>query len=737
MIASRSAEILRQLEGTAATDRELLARFVRVRDQSAFAELVRRHAPVVLGACRRVTGHQQDAEDAFQVVFLTLARKASAIGNPELLGNWLYGVAVRVAQTVRRSAVRRRGREVVVKTMPDPPTPPTAVSPELSPILDEELAALPSWYRDAIVLCDLRGVSREKAAEALGVPEGTLSSRLANGRKKLAARLTKRGIALSAATIATALSTAQAAVVPTDLLAKTGVLVADWMADGTIPKPLAMFSEGGLTMRKMLLLGLFSTAVAVAGAVYAAQPAQNPITAELPPAPTVGGKAEPGEQQAPDAKLGDKQVAFTNTPRLFNRLNVNFHGNPSFLWNPQGTQLAVLGKQWERREGEFVYTKNERLALEILTFDPKRQQSATPEEDVQLVGFTPNGKHLLTELREYQLINGFHKLQLWEESPVKPNYLPFARIVRTVELDPTKTQGCAFSADEKTFRTVTIERSPNKRETNKVHVLEIDGTTGKRLKSLLTVITGTYALSSDGKRLAAIEATGEENFVNVYDVGHASKMCSFALPPGWNIGVTKSSNSGTTVSVTTIAWPSSSLTFSPDGRRLLICHGMNDTIFDQSTRFETELSPIAGVIGWTVVLDVDTGKTLPPLEGANHYIDKSHYVDAGHYIDARPTLQAFTGDGRLLALSGVRYTVTTQTIGVVGSNEQRAHFQFGSAHQFLTVWNTDSGKVLKTWDLSVKSAFNPARPVLAVLEPNGDSTRLGLWDFSAEEAEKK
>ena len=76
--------------------------------------------------------------------------------------------------------------------VPDRPAPPAAVVSQVSPLVDEELAALPSWYRDAIVLCDLRGLSREAAAAMLGVPEGTLSSRLANGRKKLAACLSKR-----------------------------------------------------------------------------------------------------------------------------------------------------------------------------------------------------------------------------------------------------------------------------------------------------------------------------------------------------------------------------------------------------------------------------------------------------------------------------------------------------------------------------------------------------------------
>src|SRR6516225_8049066 len=90
-----------------ATDGRLLARFISRRDEAAFTTLVARHGPMVLGVCRRVLHNAHDAEDAFQAVFLVLARKSAAIRQPELLGNWLYGVAFRTALEARTKNVNR------------------------------------------------------------------------------------------------------------------------------------------------------------------------------------------------------------------------------------------------------------------------------------------------------------------------------------------------------------------------------------------------------------------------------------------------------------------------------------------------------------------------------------------------------------------------------------------------------------------------------------------------------
>ncbi len=179
------------------TDSELLARFVAVRDEAAFAALVARHGPMVLGACRRLLHHEQDAEDAFQATFLVLARKASSQPWSHTAGPWLHQVANRVAMEARAVNARLRARERQVEEMPHPEVGP-AEPQDWRALLDEELDRLPEKYRTAVVLCELEGRSRKEAAGLLGLAEGTLSWRLATARKMLARRLARLGPALSA-----------------------------------------------------------------------------------------------------------------------------------------------------------------------------------------------------------------------------------------------------------------------------------------------------------------------------------------------------------------------------------------------------------------------------------------------------------------------------------------------------------------------------------------------------------
>src|SRR5215472_11706122 len=180
---------------TPPSDAELLAHYVRQRDEDSFAALVQRHGSMVHGVCRRILGNVQDAEDAFQAAFLVLARKAASVNPPHSLAAWLYGVARRVALKARTANVRRRC------TLPAPAM--EAVDPRSSPlddlsarellaIFDEELQRLPRVYQLPLLLCCVEGRSQEEAAELLGWTPGSVKGRLERGRVKLHARLRRR-----------------------------------------------------------------------------------------------------------------------------------------------------------------------------------------------------------------------------------------------------------------------------------------------------------------------------------------------------------------------------------------------------------------------------------------------------------------------------------------------------------------------------------------------------------------
>jgi RNA polymerase sigma factor (sigma-70 family) len=183
-----------------ASDGELLARFRTLgatpEGEAAFAVLVARHGPMVLGVCRRALRDPDDAADAFQATFLILVRKADSVRVEGSLGRWLYGVSRRVSARARAQADRRAARERC-EPGPEPAARETdgeAERREFLAALDEEIARLPGPFQAAIVLCDLSGLSHEAAAEQLGCPVGTIESRLSRGRKRLRERLVRRGL---------------------------------------------------------------------------------------------------------------------------------------------------------------------------------------------------------------------------------------------------------------------------------------------------------------------------------------------------------------------------------------------------------------------------------------------------------------------------------------------------------------------------------------------------------------
>jgi RNA polymerase sigma-70 factor (ECF subfamily) len=290
MHSGSSREVLKQLQtlyryGVVGhqSDEQLLDRFVARRDETgeeAFAALVERHGPMVLGVCRRVLGDVHEAEDAFQATFLVLARKANSVIRREKVASWLYGVAYRTATESRYRAVRRRSREARVSKRPRvEPADPESLA-ELRAILDQELARLPVRSRGPVVLCELEGLSRQEAAQRLGIPEGTLSSRLARAKAELRDRLRRRGFALSAIALAMLARETSATTVPAVLIESTigaaMCVAAGSSAAGIVPASVVSLTDGVLKAMllaklKTIVLALGMTAAVVSGSVVLAQ----------------------------------------------------------------------------------------------------------------------------------------------------------------------------------------------------------------------------------------------------------------------------------------------------------------------------------------------------------------------------------------------------------------------------------------------------------------------------------
>jgi RNA polymerase sigma factor (sigma-70 family) len=257
------------------SDRELLDRFLTARDESAFTVLIERHGPMVLGVCRRSLPNLHDAEDACQATFLVLARKAASVRKKSSLGSWLHGVACRVAANLKRDQVRRkaREREVGAKAPMDPAAEVTWR--EVQTILDEELQRLPERYRTPMILCYLECMTRDEAAQQLGLSPTTLHGRLEHARGLLRDHLKKRGLTLPAVMSAAVLgeSLAQAALTPTLVVSSTkaAVLLAtgQTVTEGVVTNQVLALTQEVIKNMFLTKLKLASAALLCAGLMVA------------------------------------------------------------------------------------------------------------------------------------------------------------------------------------------------------------------------------------------------------------------------------------------------------------------------------------------------------------------------------------------------------------------------------------------------------------------------------------
>jgi RNA polymerase sigma factor (sigma-70 family) len=485
----RRTELLR--EGQNTTDGELLECWVRRRDSVALEALVLRHGPMVWGICCRALPNHHDAEDAFQAAFLVFVRKAASVRTPELLANWLYGVALQTARKARQAAGKRQAREKQVPQLPEPKarSQNQQFGPDAQRLLDEELGRLPDKYRIAVLLCYFQGKSRPEAARQLRLPEGTVGSRLDRGRTMLARRLARRGLTVAPDTLAVALPRqAPSTGVPAVLLSNTikaASLLAAGEGVGAVTAQVSALAKGVGTTIPLPKWKTAALVLFIGGFVLAGGLVTNHILA--PPQNTPGPNT-PGPKPAPPGR-----------PRLI--LSRHLHGFDPTSFHPSEA-VAVSP------DGRFVASGvGGQYPVELYdadTFTPIRgfegrmptvglRGWAVEQNFIGCVAFSPDSKTIVA-------LGTLGSVRWWNVST--------GEVLQTKQADDKDSPlGISFSSDSRRFATA----GPHK-------VVKVwDVTTGAEVLRLQHSGPVKAAIfRPDGKRILTFE---EEGFL----VGHVKE----------------------------------------------------------------------------------------------------------------------------------------------------------------------------------------------------------------------
>jgi RNA polymerase sigma factor (sigma-70 family) len=772
--------------GTAADcpDRQLLRRYAEQRDEAAFAALVERHGPLVLGVCRSVLGHAQDAEDAFQAAFLVLAQKAGSIRNSDSIGSWLYGVAYRTALRARRDMVRRGQREgKAAERSPEQP-PSEAALRELQAILHEEVQRLPQRYRAPFVLCCLEDRSREEAARELGWKEGTVSCRVARARERLRQRLARRGIDLSAVLCAVAVAQGSADASPPAALAAAAVRGAG--TGGTAPARVTTLAKAvgkGMVMSKVktglalaLAVGLLVGSIGLA--------AHQATTA---PAPQDGGQkpaaAPPGPEKAPMKmpkgldRNGDPlpkgAVARLGTVRFHH----GFHA-AAVAFAPDGKTLAAGGfsvvSLWDaatgKELGRFRAENDFSAWLDSVTFSPdsrlvawgtadkvilheratgKQRQLTGHKNVIHVVKFSRDGKRLASA-------SGDRTARLWDVAT--------GNELRRFEGHGGEVRGLDLSADGKRLVTGGDDKT----------IRLWDAESGKELRQFLGHTQELYAVafSPDGQLVAS--GAGDQT-VRVWEVATGKQIRHFqgrqtvrsvVFSPNGKLfaasdmdGVLRlfETATGGLVHEMRQADAASGIAFSPDGTVLASAGSENGGIYlwDVATGKELRKEPghrgrvdrvavspdgklIAsagrepGIRLWSAATGEELGQLLTPK---------------GQFLSL-----AFSPDGKILASSAAEGVIrlwdpvrrkALRTLAVEGvvftlAFAPDGRTLAGSDSKSVTLWDSQTGKVLRLLDsdsspkqLEDSRGSYPALAVAArgrLLASVGPGAVIYLWD---------
>jgi RNA polymerase sigma factor (sigma-70 family) len=619
--ATKLTNVIRRLRATSTgtpTDGELLADYTRRGDELAFATLVQRYGGLVLGVARRQLADLHQAEDVFQATFLALARSATKLGAKKPLANWLYTVALRQARKLRARLCRREELERTAPSVRAAEADPLATisGRELVQVIDEELARLPDKYRVPVLLCCVRGLSREQVAEQLGWSEGTVKGRLERGRRRLAERLAVRGLAPSVVILAPL----AAVVVPSDLLARTNAqALAPW-SSAISPRIVALAASAA--PHRLLPLTAIGCALLVAGLVGWAMASmdrspKDPVPG-APPRPAIFEPVADRSDPLPEGAALRFGTSRFRQGTAIARLTVSANGKLAAVTS--GSHIHGAVRAFDLTNGYVLYTLG------------------AVERDPESIGLSPDGQTLA--------VKAANAIHLYEATTGKA----LRKVVLAETNGGTITEWLTFTPDGKSIALtqgdargvvlVDLEKGTVTRTFAHQHVVfaaafSPDGTRmaaggydsdqGKYFTRLWEVATGkellrlphgggglrTIAFSPDGNSLAG---SGDEGWARVWEVETGKELKSFPKA-GYRVR---------------------SVAFAPDGRTLAVA-GDAIRVYDPKSgdervridrqaiglHFSADGKVLTGAVTGTIhQWDTTTGKPLTPQSAGESAVDQ-------------------------------------------------------------------------------------------------------------------
>jgi RNA polymerase sigma factor (sigma-70 family) len=738
------------------SDALLLQRFVQHRDERAFATLVSRHGGMVLRSCRRVLGDVHAAEDAFQAVFLVLARKAHTLRRPTELPGWLHGVARRVALKARTKSVGRAAQMPLSEELPDTANDPLTrlTARELLTVLDEEVARLPGPQRSAVVLCCLEGHPQEEAARMLGWTAGSLKGHLERGRRRLHDRLQRRGITLSAALALVAVSRSEAA---SELLVQN-TIKATLSGEGGSAAALAHSVLKTMFVRKLAGVMAVTLTLALAASTTVALVYHDPVEVpedKTPAAPAAlkdaGTRKSQVRRNAPADPLPSGAIARLGTQRLRHGGWIKF-----VAFTPDDKRLVSQGEDgvcvWDAATGKELHhllpEAGKIWGATDMSPDGKQVAAAIESQDghidiwdiasgkktasfgkgyYALVRLSPDGKRLAA----YETAKAWlATVEVWDVESQR-------RLLSWKAHERQQVMSLFFSSDSR--RLFTSSFGGNAR------IRIWDAATGRQLCELphlerrspigiLSPFNQNEALSPDGKLLALVESDAKSSLkigddewkarISLHDTMTGEQLrlltCPFhAIHP--------------------VPEPAfSALTFTPDGKKLLT-GGPGDSfrVWDTATGEELHRGPLEVPRPWSLTLSRD-GKTLAVVMQQGYAIQllnmasgKSSLSHAGHL--AQVYLSALTPEGgTAITVAGdsnlLLWDVATSQVRHVLEGHDRAISALQLAQDGRMLFTLGEGKTLRVWDLPsekmrrripLDQEFSPSAFGALALSPDG------------------